>query len=474
MEQQDRRKRYGKALASFFVVIVACTVISRGADAMTIPTVQVQKAESGRITYRLKGEGTVEPAEKVTFLAPEGCLVEECLSDGAAVKEGDVLLRFQMEYLMKRKEELERVLQEAELSLEQARLNQQEDAWIPAAAEAERSLEEAGAELREAEEVREQAVAELREAEAALEVAGEGREEGERALEVDGGTGVPDETEAEQQRLDAARQALAGADQRLESASQAVSQAEQAHRAAEQSDAVTRKNQVKTRRTADLGVESAQLAVDTAREKLSELEKLVEAEGELCAGAAGIFQNPGVAAGTVTSGSELLGIGTGGLLFTAELPVEEQERLAVGDEIMVKLPGKEKCKTAVTGVTVQKEARDGQEILLLKAGPLELQEPWAGQAAFSLEKKSAEKYEMIVPLTALRQDSRGYYCLSVKEQSSILGKELRAEQIRVTLKDQDETKAAVEGAVLPDTRIIVSSEKQVEAGDRVRLKEQES
>ncbi len=92
-------------------------------------------------------------------------------------------------------------------------------------------------------------------------------------------------------------------------------------------------------------------------------------------------------------------------------------------------------------------------------------------ASFSVEKDSEENYQTILPLTAIRQDSKGYYCLGIRTVDTILGEEIKAERINITLLEQDDTQAAVNGAIQPDTKIIVASEKDVLAGDRVRIKE---
>lgn len=61
--------------------------------------------------------------------------------------------------------------------------------------------------------------------------------------------------------------------------------------------------------------------------------------------------------------------------------------------------------------------------------------------------------------------------MGIRSQNSILGEETKAERIAIKILDKDNIQAAVEGAIQPDTKIIVSSEKSVLAGDRVRVEE---
>lgn len=474
MEAQENRGRYGRALGIFLLVILVCTVIARGADAMTLPKVEVEKAKGGWINYGLKGNGTVETKAKSTFLVPEGYLVEECLESGTGVKEGETLIRFQLEHLKKRREELWQTWREAVLALEQAKLNQQEDAWIPSAEEAQRSRKAAQEEYDLAWEALALAQEEYEKARAEYE-GEESFQEGEEHLQdreasVGGqeatGRESPEQTD---QRLAAAQEALTLARQRFDSAQAALEQADTAYRSAEKNDDAVRQNNAKAKKSAALSVESAQLAAEAAERRLGEAEGLLDQEGKLCASETGIFLNTAVTAGAVTSGCEFISIGTGELVFTADLPESAGEKVEQGDKISVKLPGKEKQEAVITDLSLQKGEEDGQEILVMRAALPKDEEPAVGPASFSLEKKSKKSYTTVLPLTAIRQDSRGYYCLGVREQDTILGKEQKAEEIRLTLLDQDDTKAAVEGAISEDTRIIVSSEKPVKDQDRVRI-----
>lgn len=78
-------------------------------------------------------------------------------------------------------------------------------------------------------------------------------------------------------------------------------------------------------------MEGVQLIEAAAKARLAKTEELLAGEGKLLAEEDGIFQNTNVTAGTVTSGSECIRIGTGGFLFTAEVPAAVKEKLAPGD-----------------------------------------------------------------------------------------------------------------------------------------------
>lgn len=452
---KSRRKIYGKILLIFFLVIAVCSILSRAADSLTIPKVTVQRAQSGRISYRLNGSGTIETATKSTYLIPAGFLVESCIEDGSSVEAGDVLIQFQMEQLKKRRQELETALEQAKLQLEQAKLGQKEDAWIPAEEEAKKAQIQAQAEYDRAAAQRQQIQEKYHQDVAALLPGAE-------------------DYESAKAELDAAFDTeLAEAQERLDAAALELSQAKQAVETAKKSDDVTRQNNAKAVQAAGYTVDSAKMEVDTAEKNLQEAEELLAQDGKICAKEKGIFQNTAVTAGSVTTGNEFICIGTGGLTFTAEVPKEAREKLAEGDTISIKMPGQQKIEAVIKQIISGKKQEEGveEEAVFLKVMLPEDTEISAGYASFSVAKDSEEEYQNILPLTAVRQDSRGYYCLGIRTADSILGEEVRAERINITLLDKDDTQAAVEGAIQPDTKIIVTSEKDVLAGDRVRIEE---
>lgn len=447
--EKNRKKVYGKALVVFFIVVAVCTIIARIADSMTIPKVTVQRAGQAKISYQTKGNGEIEATTKSTYLMPSGVLVESCLANGTIVNEGDVLIQFQMEQLERRKEELEIALQQAQIELEQEKLEQEENAWIPTEEAAQRSLNQAQAEYDQAVAAKQQAQDNYNQTLATMNPEDEGYQE--KKAELDEG--------------------LADAETRLSTAQQSLAKDQQELEAAKKSDDVTRQNNAKAQKKAAYTLEGDQISVEQAEKKLEEVEDVISKEGKICAAEKGIFLNTAVSAGTLTTGNEFISIGTGGLTFTAEVPKETSEKLKVGDKISIKLPGKEEIETEITQITMgkSKDQNATEEVALLKAMLPENTEVVAGCPSFSVKKESEEKYQTVLPLTAIHQDRKGYYCLGIRSQNSILGEETTAERIAIKILDKDDSQAAVEGAIQPDTQIIVNSEKNISAGDRVRV-----
>lgn len=76
---------------------------------------------------------------------------------------------------------------------------------------------------------------------------------------------------------------------------------------------------------------------------------------------------------------------------------------------------------------------------------------------------------MVLPLSALRMGGGDAYVLVIQEKQSVMGVEQTVVKKTVTLQEQDSGNMAVEGALLESDQVVISSNKPVEEGDRVRL-----
>ena len=91
------------------------------------------------------------------------------------------------------------------------------------------------------------------------------------------------------------------------------------------------------------------------------------------------------------------------------------------------------------------------------------------EGAYVIEKESDIRYDWILPVEAVREDSKGAYCLAVRKTNTILGEEYVTERISLVKKAKDLNRVAVEGALTDKTKIIKESSKEIEEGDRVRI-----
>ena len=86
----------------------------------------------------------------------------------------------------------------------------------------------------------------------------------------------------------------------------------------------------------------------------------------------------------------------------------------------------------------------------------------------SVGQKSAN-YDLIVPNSAIREDSNGKFILIVESKSSPLGNRYVATRVDVEVLASDDTPSAVSGALYGSEFVITTSTQPVEAGKLVRL-----
>ena len=93
----------------------------------------------------------------------------------------------------------------------------------------------------------------------------------------------------------------------------------------------------------------------------------------------------------------------------------------------------------------------------------------AGQTlSISVGQQSAN-YDLVVPNSAIREDSNGKFILIVESRSTPLGNRYIATRVDVEVIASDETRSAISGALYGYEYVITTSTKPVDAGQQVRL-----
>lgn len=327
-------------------------------------------------------------------------------------------------------------------------------------------------------------------AEEALEKARARQEEKLQAAEA--------ERDAAEKKLEEARARTdVGEEELVLSAQAAVESAEKALRTAEDAGIETEEKLLSAART----VESAQRALEQARRKAEEerqsgeagsrereaerlghvsqqretrqlLEQLKAVEatgGRLTAPvdgtAASILSQPGrtqegAQAAVLTRNDQ-------GFAFRGKLDQKKAEDLAAEDQgkLTFTLEGKAgSAEAIITSVG----AADSQGQVTVTAQLPEGNYGSGGSAELEISKRS-QQYDMVLPLSALRMGGGDAYVLVIQEKQSVMGVEQTVVKKTVTLQEQDSGNMAVEGALLESDQVVISSNKPVEEGDRVRL-----
>ena len=204
--------------------------------------------------------------------------------------------------------------------------------------------------------------------------------------------------------------------------------------------------------------------------ELEKLETLKQDGGRVCAPADGLITQINIRTGEKTTDTTALLMAdlAKGYRFTAEITVEQEKYIGTGDEITLTDSKKRQYEgLVVESVTEDEENEDVYHVSVqIPEDSLEL-----GASATLEYSRKSEAYPVCVPLAALHLDAKNQpYVLVYDEHDSVLGTELRARKVSVTVQEQNESYAALaQGSITTQDSVIVGSDKAVDDGSRVRI-----
>ena len=212
-----------------------------------------------------------------------------------------------------------------------------------------------------------------------------------------------------------------------------------------------------------------QITYDQMQLQLEKLEALRQAGGEILAPVDGIVTSTQVQTGQMTADTTamLLADMSQGSRFTGQVSQEQCPYIGVGDPVTLRATGngKEYRDLSVTTFT-QQEDGTGRITVQLPAGSLSL-----GASAQLQATRKSQGYGCCVPLTALHLDAKNQpYVLVAEPVDTVLGRQMQARKVNVTVLEKNETTAALaEGAVSAQDQVIVSADRAVDARSRIRV-----
>lgn len=213
-----------------------------------------------------------------------------------------------------------------------------------------------------------------------------------------------------------------------------------------------------------------EITVEQMELQLEKLGRLLEADGRICAPSDGLITEIAVNIGerTVDTPAVRMADLTKGYRFTAELTKEQETYIGAGDEVTLT----DSRRNQLEQLAVESVAADGENEGVYEISvPLPDDTLELGAAAVLDYSSPSQTYAICVPLAALHLDERNQpYVLTYDEQDSVLGKELRARKVSVNILDQNESYAALaDGSISSQDEVIVSADKAVDDGSRIRL-----
>lgn len=353
-----------------------------------------------------------------------------------------------------------------------------EEALIQASDEKHQLLEQAEADADQKKALLEQAKTEQKPQEilAALE---KDAEEAENAIQSarDACTSADEALETWQASQEALENQSAGEQRQVlaDACTQAENAYEDALRLREEGLADAQRKMEDTRKPTvpDSTPKTTEMEMKTLQTELDKYTALQKAGGQILSPAEGIVRKVHVEAGSATGEGSSITLAdlSSGYRYTASIPKEQAEIITDGDAVTLKSADGKKTAEGLTiqSITENKENPDLTDI----TADIEKGEFDADESAVLYAEMNSAVYPCVVPLEALRMEDNQYFVLTVQETENILGNELTAVRINVEVLEKNNTMAALKADGLDaDSQIILSSQKTVKAGDRIRPEEE--
>lgn len=488
--KQNIKQKSVKYFAAFLVFMLVCTIVSRGIYAYQMPRVTLGASESRKLTHKIEVQAvTSAGSEHPLNLLPGLRVAEICVREGQKIESQMVLLKIDMTDLEDLKKQSEEALAAAQATLSDmqesakqasstknaaiARANQD---LADAAASADAAVGTANSEYQSAQD----ALASYPSKEDYIKQAEKEDAEYQKLLKE------AKKKDATKEEKDACKEYQKSLREKAESDYEAGKKALQ-DAVIEKEAAVAAANSSKSEqmKQANRALEDAKMALDpeqgsalSQQKEINELEKtcgeyqkLMENNGEIKSETEGYISRILIAAGdrTADSAAMMFAETTSDFLFTADVSLEDKNNINLGDEATLSFSVGEEPIRDVTIDSMTQSADGGYQV----SGKVSGKGLSLGQSGTLTIEKQTEMYSCCVPLSALYADNGTTYILLAEEQDTILGKEWVAKKRNVKVADKDGEYAALEdAAVIDEEKLIVSSDRQIADGQRIRLVEE--
>lgn len=223
-------------------------------------------------------------------------------------------------------------------------------------------------------------------------------------------------------------------------------------------------------------VQMAKEQVNVAEKELQALKEYKKAGGKILAEKDCTVLENSIQTGTVSTGTEYISLGMGGWKLKGEIAAEDKDKVTAENEIEARFDTGQKAEVKIEHVgflerEVEGELKKRVSYFWYAPMPDDMDVEEMGAFTWKTEKESAKEYEQMIPITALREDISGAYCLVAEEKEQMLGKLMVAKRVPVTVIEKDGKNTAIMSELKKTDRVIVSSEKFISGGERVRIKE---
>ena len=437
-----------RALVLFFVIMMIFTATSRVTASLTTARVTVEQPGERRIEHVVNAEGSVEKNRELAVLTEEGILVKTVYAaPGQKVGEGELLAELDTghlaELIREKKEELDILRLTAENAAAAEEQSRRENRTAK-----QRALEDAQNALADAQALYDAAAAEQSSASDAYYSY-------QSAHTADSGNGeVWSQLLALQDAMKAKQTACDDALRRLRDAQIAAARAEA---------------DINVSQTNDRTAAISEIQMAQKERELLGLEELLKAGGTVVSPVEGVVTEVFLAVGQLTPGTAAVTLAdiSSGMCYRAHIKKEDTAYVSVGAEVTLHKNGQKLEGLTVGAVEPGEDGSFDITVYLGAEAPLSI-----GDAASLEIRQTSGLYRTVVPVSALHVENGSYYVYVAEEEETVLGMQYQLRRVDVQIEEKNHLYAALsEGTVSSEARIVTDTDRYVEAGSRVRLRE---
>lgn len=211
-----------------------------------------------------------------------------------------------------------------------------------------------------------------------------------------------------------------------------------------------------------------ELRIAKADEELAYLEELVQKEGNVCASFGGMVSEVRQQVGCVTTDAAVLVMNKEADQYTLKIHIRDTEKnyVSAGDKATVQ-NGTVSATGTVAAIYKDTDGSNQYTVEVQVAGD----SFQIGDSVLVNMVHTSDKYEYVIPLSAIRSDAASQYVLAAREKETLLGTELVAVKVQIKVGTSNAEYAGADSDALSQKdKIIINSNKPLEAGDTVREK----
>ena len=412
-----------KRIVVFFAVMLILTLVARGTSSAIRPVVTTQQAKAGTISQSVQSSGSITASSVLSVSLPEGIVLDNILvKEGQSVVEGQTLATCDVDELSTKLDRAKASLQKSKAEYNQLLSNAVLD---------DTSVARTQQALLRAYEADQKAYEEL---------------EKLRASEN------PDP------------EAISTAEQAADDAHWAAQQAEYDRNSALASYQEMQRQNNLSAQVNQASAEDVALDIKDTQAEIEQLEQLVNQQGVISSPFSGVISNVEAEVGTESTQTFCTIYDTSkGYLFACELPAAQASDCQTGLSAVIK-QGDQTETAAITAISENAENDTVDITIQLTATD------WKVGPADAEIVLSEQDYDLCLPNTAIHQDNQGDFVFAVEEKNTVLGTQNVLVRIPVTVLEVGQSQTSIEGAISPEDSIVVQSTRSLEAGSKVRVK----